>query len=264
MRTLRRYLKIWLMFAANEVQLQFSTKVSAALFFVGKTFRFGAFLAMLIILQQSATSLGGYTFDQVIIFFFSFNFVDLLSQMFFRGVYMFSSKVRTGEFDYYLARPVNTLFRSLASNPDFNDVLIFIPLSAFFLWYLTHLQIYPSPLQFFLFIVLILNGLLIAMAFHILVLCLGLLTTEVDNTIMMYRGISEMGRFPIEVYREPFRWIVTFIIPIGIMMGFPARVLLGEPPAKVLLVGFGISLTIVFLALSLWRASLKRYTSASS
>src|SRR6185369_11312506 len=132
MKKLTRYVKIWLMFASSEIQQQFSTKVSAFLFFVGKMFRFVAFLTVLIVLQHNTKTLAGYSFEQVIVFFFTFNIIDLLSQMFFRGVYMFSSKVRTGEFDYYLARPVNTLFRSLASNPDFNDVITFIPLFAFF------------------------------------------------------------------------------------------------------------------------------------
>ena len=264
MSKVTRYIRIWMQFAANEIQQQFSTRFSAVLFFVGKAFRFCAFLAMLIILQKNTRTLAGYDFSQIIVFFFAFNFIDLLSQILFRGVYMFSAKVRTGEFDFYLAKPINVLFRALASQPDFNDVLILIPLIGFFFWYMHALHIAFTGVQLFLFVLLLLNGMLIAMSFHILVLCLGILTTEIDHAIMIYRGLAEVGRFPTDIYREPIRWIVTFVVPIGVMMGFPARVLLGQPPLWLFIVGLAISLSAVAFSLTLWRSALKRYTSASS
>lgn len=264
MSTVLRYAKIWLMFAANELQQQFATRVSAFFFFIGKAFRFLAFLSMLIVLQKNTQTLAGYSFDQIIVFFFAFNFIDLMSQILFRGVYMFSNKVRTGAFDFYLATPMNALFRALASHPDFNDVLILVPLTGFFFWYLNYLQIPFTGVQLFLFALLLLNGLLIAMAFHILVLCMGIITTEIDHAIMVYRSIAEVGRFPIEIYREPIRWIVTFIVPVGVMMGFPAQVLLGQPPLRLFIVGLLISSSAVTISLFAWKAALKRYTSASS
>src|SRR5438874_1581239 len=68
---------------------------------------------------------------------------------------------------------------------------------------------------------------LIALGFHIFVLATGILSTAVDNTVMLYRDLTQMGRLPIEVYQEPLRGFITFIIPVGIMMTYPGQALLG-------------------------------------
>ena len=44
-------------------------------------------------------------------------------------------------------------------------------------------------------------------------LALGIVTTEVDHTIMIYRDITAMGRFPMEMYKEPIRGFFTLSSP---------------------------------------------------
>lgn len=184
--------------------------------------------------------------------------------MFFRGVYQVSGKIRSGELDGYLAKPVNVLFRLLTGAPDVNDFLVFIPLVLFSGWYIAHINSALSLAAILLYIVFLINGFLIALAFHIFVICFGILTTEVDNTIMLYRDLSQMGRFPIEIYREPFRWFITFVIPVGIMMNVPAKILVGTYSIPLLAASLVISVMFILLSLKTWFYALKFYTSASS
>jgi len=235
-------------------------------FFIGKMFRFLMFLFLLMLLGKNSHSMAGYSIDQIVIFFMTFNMIDVLSQMFLRGVYMFQSKVRTGEFDYFLIKPVNALFRALTGSPDFNDFFMLVPLIGFFIWYVGQMGnsgLPISSLNFFIYLLLIMNGLLIATALHIFVLCIGILTQEVDNAIWLYRDFSQMGRFPVDIYREPLRWVVTFVVPVGIMMSVPAKVLIGEMNSLVLL-AFGVGIASFLLALWAWNRAIKSYTSASS
>jgi ABC-2 type transport system permease protein len=121
-----------------------------------------------------------------------------------------------------------------------------------------------SFLGLILYILLIFNAFVIATAFHIAVLAIGILTTEVDNTIMLYRDITRVGMMPIDIYHEPLRSFLTFVIPVGIMMSFPVKVLLG------LLSWWGVVSSLIlgaiFLGLSLkfWGYALNQYSSASS
>ena len=114
------------------------------------------------------------------------------------------------------------------------------------------------------YILLLVNSLLIASAFHILVLSLGILTLEVDNTITVYRDLSSMGRFPIDIYRQPLRGFLTYIIPIGLMMTLPAKALTGLASSAGVLTAFLFGMVLFYLSVRFWRFALKGYTSASS
>lgn len=262
--TLKKYTGIWLTFAKYELLNQFSTKTSMVFFFIGKVIRFLSFFVILLLLKNNTKSIAGYTVDEALIFYLTFNFIDVVTQMFLRGVYMLSGKVRSGEFDFFLTKPISPLFRSLAGSPDFNDVLLFIPLTIFSAWYIAAAVPNLTLLHMMLYLLLLTNGLLISLAFHIFVLCVGIVSTEVDNTIMLYRDLSKMGQFPMEIYREPLRGIITFVIPVGIMMSVPAKVLLGLSSGPLIGVAIGIGILTLLLSLIAWDQALKRYTSASS
>ncbi|MBI5151433.1 MAG: ABC-2 family transporter protein [Candidatus Pacebacteria bacterium] len=259
-----RYIKFWFLFAKYEVLKQFSSMFSVVFFFFGKSVRFFSFLLLLIVLQQHTKAMAGFTLEQVIIFFFTFNYIDLISQIFLRGVYMLSGKVRSGEFDFYLTQPMNLLFRTMAGNPDFNDLLLFIPLVLFSLWYTFTFIPTITLWSFILYLIFLIHGLLISLSFHIFVVCLGIVTTEIDNTIMVYRDISQMGRFPLEIYREPLRGFMTFVLPVGIMISVPSKALMGLASPMLLLFSLFITWLFFFFALRTWNSSLKMYTSASS
>jgi ABC-2 type transport system permease protein len=92
----------------------------------------------------------------------------------------------------------------------------------------------------------------------------GILTTAVDNMIMLYRDLTQMGRFPIEIYHEPLRGILTFVIPVGIMMTFPTKALFGLLSIQGISIALALGLGLFVLSMKFWQYSLKQYSSASS
>jgi ABC-2 type transport system permease protein len=81
---------------------------------------------------------------------------------------------------------------------------------------------------------------------------------------MIYRDIANLVRFPIDIYKEPIRSILTFIIPVGIMIAFPVKALLGliSPMGVVWSFIFGVG--IFLFSVRIWKFALTKYTSASS
>ena len=109
-----------------------------------------------------------------------------------------------------------------------------------------------------------LSGLLLAAAFHIFVLGVGVITTAIDHLIMVYRDFTSMLRIPVDLYIEPIRFLLTFAIPLGIMITFPAKSLMGLLSPQFIAISLAFSLVALFLSLKFWHWSLKRYSSASS
>jgi ABC-2 type transport system permease protein len=256
------YWQIWKTIAKYTFAETFLNRWMNILFFAGKFIRFGMLLAFLLVIQSNINGFAGYTSNQIVVFFLTYQVIDTITQVLYRGVYIFSSQVKSGELDFYLMKPVNTLFRILTGKPDIIDAIFFAPQMILSIWLIIHLTSSITVASFLAYLLLILNGFLIATAFHIFVICLGILTTEVDNAIMLYRDTNNLARFPIDLYREPMRTALFFLVPVGLINTIPAQVLLNLTPSYSVLITLLIGGGFFLLSLLAWKESVKRYTSA--
>jgi len=240
----------------------FYVKLALLIFLSGKLIRFFFFLVFIFFLLKSVDNLAGYSLNQTIFFFLTFNFIDVAAQFLFREVYRFRPLVVTGGLDLILVKPMNALFRSLMGGADVIDLITIPPLIAA-IWYVGRL-LNPSSVQVIIYILLILNGLVIAAAFHILVLSFGILTLEIDHTIMIYRDFVNLGKLPVDIYKEPVKGILTFIFPVAIMTTLPAKYLMGLVTYRGVLISLSIGVLLTLISFKVWNHALKSYSSASS
>lgn len=263
MRNLKRYLMIWWLMAGGAVSLAFNSRAGAMMFLSGKIIRFGLFLYFLYLLVSHTNTLAGYSVNQIIFFFLTFNLIDVGGQCLFRGVYLFRSLVVNGQFDFDLVKPIRPLFRALVGRVDILDFLTLIPLLGLTLWLLPEVS-GGSVTNAVLYWVLVVNGLAIATAFHIFALGLGIVTLEVDHAVWIYRDLVSMGKIPVDVYKEPVRSLLTNIIPVGIMVTVPAKTLMGVTPISGVVLAVFVGAAALFLSLRYWGYALTKYASASS
>ncbi len=256
------YLKIWWIMSKNHFSTMFTYRVGVFVFIVGKLMRFGFFLAFIYFLLIRTNTLAGYTLQQTIFFFLTFNLIDVIAQFLFREVYTFRYLVVSGSFDLVLVKPMSALFRSLMGRADVFDFFTIPPL--IFAIYYMGMQMGPTLTQAILYVLLLLNGLLIATAFHIATLSLGMATLEIDHTIMIYRDLVNLGRLPIDIYQQPLRGILTYLVPVGIMISLPVKALMGLVSTTGVLVSLGLGFVMFILSLRFWNFALTKYTSASS
>lgn len=261
-KKLKYYTKIWWMLTRNSFSVVLGQRVALSFFLLGKIIRFAFFIGFLYFLILGTQSLAGYTSNQAIFFFLIFNVIDVLAQFLFREVYRFRPKIVSGDFDLTLVKPANALFISLMGGADAIDFITIPPL-LFGVVYVAAL-LSPTFFQVILFLLLIINGLLIAAAFHIAVLALGVIYLEVDHTIMIYRDITSFGRFPIDIYKQPLAGILTYLIPVGVMVTFPAKALMGLISSSGIIISLLIGVFAIIIALRFWKYALRQYASASS
>jgi ABC-2 type transport system permease protein len=261
-KKLKYYSKIWWLLTRDSFSVVLGQRVALLFFLIGKILRFVFFVGFLYFLILGTKSLAGYTSNQVVFFFLVFNVVDVLAQFFFREVYRFRPKVVSGDFDLTLAKPANALFVSLMGGADAIDFLTIPPLliAVYYVGSLLH----PGVLSTLYFVVLLMNGLLIATAFHIAVLAMGVITLEIDHTIMIYRDLTSFGRFPVDIYKQPLQGVLTYLVPVGIMVTIPAKALMGLASPVGVISAFLVGIVAMFVALRFWSYALTKYSSASS
>lgn len=262
MNKLIRYFKVWWLMSRNSFVAVLYQKLSFMVFLVGKVSRFVLFTLFLIFLIKGTKVVAGYTLEQSMFFFLTFNLVDVVSQFLFREVYRFRSLIVSGDFDLILVKPVNSLFRVLMGGADFVDLITIPPL--IFALFIVGRSLNPSMSSVALFLALIICSLLISTAFHIFVLSFGILTFEIDHMVMIYRDLLSMGKFPVDIYREPIRSILTYLVPVGIMITFPAKALMGLVKPVGVMIALLLGMFMLFGSLKFWNHALKRYSSASS
>lgn len=259
----KKHFKIWIKTTAIASQLAFLSRIGAALFLIGKILRVVFFFILILIIASRTHAIAGYSIWQLMLIYASYNIVDLTAQFLLREVYRFRSHIVNGNFDYILTKPMSPLFRSLFAGSDILDFFMIIVTFAFLLYTFWHLQ--PFGTNFFiLYAALLINALIIEFAFHIFTLSVGVLTTEVDNTIMLFRDLSSMAKYPIDIYQEPLRAFITFVVPIGVMMTFPAKALMGLLSFQFVILSFLLGALFLWLSIKSWNFALKHYSSASS
>jgi ABC-2 type transport system permease protein len=263
MKTFVKYLHLWLKLTENSFLISLTSKFNVFIFSLGKILRFGLTLGFILVLFAQTKNIEDFNVIQFSFFFLTYTMVDTITALFFREVYRFRPMVVSGDFDLILVKPMNPLFRALAGGADPIDLLMLIPYIGILIYVAGRLGT-VSILHVVLYLLLLVNGLLLATAFHILVLALAIVTTEIDHAVMIYRDLTSMGRVPVDIYREPMRTILTFIIPVGVMMTVPAKAFLGLLTPWVVIVSLVLGVLFFLMCLWLWKIALTKYASASS
>ncbi len=259
-----KHFRIWLRMGAMSLSAQLSYGLGSVGFLLGKLIRLLFFFAFMVAIFRHAPSVAGYGLEETLLFFLTYNLVDIVTQIFFRGIYGARRAVQEGDLDYYLIQPCSPLLRMAASTVDFLDVTTVMPVIVLLAMNWQRLPVPIGPGQAAAYAFLVLNGIAIALAIHIVVAALAVRTQELENTIWLYRELMFLGRFPIDVYSAAMRWALVLFIPIGVMTSFPTKALLGTLETGPMLYAFGLSAFAMALSLKFWRGALAQYTSVSS
>jgi ABC-2 type transport system permease protein len=259
-----KYARIWWRLAVMSLKTQMSNPVASIGYLLGKLFRLVFFIIFLMAIFRHTNQLAGYSLEEAAFFFLTFNAVDILAQLFFRGIYGIRSIVRDGEFDYFLIQPTHLILRVCFSTVDFLDIGTFLPVMGAICFLLKRIPGEWSAFSLFLYAALLANGMIIAFAMHLAVAALAVWTQEMDNTIWIYRDLITLGRFPPTIYDTRMQWAMTYVIPITVMVSFPTQAALNALSPHLLLSAVLMSGLTAAASLTFWQFATRHYTSVSS
>ncbi len=265
---MKRYIELWFRLAAMAFLMQFGNRWSSLGWLGGKMIRFIFFFIFLSAIFRHVPSVANYSLAEVALFFLTFNLVDIGAQIFFRGLYMIGRDIREGDMDFYLIQPVHPLFRISSNLVDFLDFLTLIPVTALIFYMLPKVMGNLSSVEIlwrgFLYLLLCVNGVLIAFSIHVLIASITVRTQQMETTIWLYRDISSLGRFPVDVYSNLFQAFLTFVVPIAVMVSYPSKAVLGFLSLEQIFFSFIVSGALLIFSQFTWKSALKKYCSVSS
>jgi len=190
--------------------------------------------------------------------------MDVISQAFFRGIYLFQNDIKLGNFDYIITKPVSPLFYSLTRLTDILDSIFLIPIIVLLLLTMMKLKIMLSLYSILLYLVFLFFGILIILGLHIISACVTIWVLENESFIWFYRDSMTITRFPPEIFSSKIQFIFTYIMPVIIIVGIPVKALLGKVTTMSIIISLVVSMVFLIGSLIFWNFSLKHYSSASS
>lgn len=209
--------------------------------------------------------IGGWSRDQMMVFVGGFLMIDALNMTFFAdNLSNISFFVNRGDLDYYLIRPVSSLFflslREFAANSFVNLLMAGGILAAAILRYSGP----TPPAAVALFVLLIVNGTYLRYLLRMLtVIPVFWLHSNRGLELTFYHLVRFIER-PDAIFSGAIRIALVTVLPFSLMVSFPARLLLDGFRWGILLHIAVVTLLMTGVVLLLWNRGLRAYSSASS
>jgi ABC-2 type transport system permease protein len=222
-------------------------------------------------LFQRFHHIAGWSFGEVAIFYGVINVTFACADAVTRGFDVFGPEfVKTGNFDRLLLRPRTAAFQLISYELRLSRIGRLLQGAGVFLIGARIIHFQPTPEAVALLAWAVLGGMALFTGILVLQATLSFWTVEsleVAN-ILSYGGV-QAGQYPISVYANWFRELLTYVVPIACVSYLPVLGALGRHDplgAPDWLIPFAPMAGFIFLGASLWvwGFGVRRYTSTGS
>ncbi|MDR0670514.1 MAG: ABC-2 family transporter protein [Treponema sp.] len=231
---------------------------------------YGTRIAVLFIMVNNFDVLAGWTADEMV-FMYSFDLLaySLCAFCLFGPSTGLAAKVRSGEFDSALTKPLSPFVHELYTsfNPGY---VSHVSLTVVMLIVTgIRLKLSFSPLGLLVFLAMLAGAVLVQAAELNFCGAAGFFIIGENFVFDAISTTRDFTRYPITIYPAAVRFILTFVIPVAFMNFYPASVILGRGegmPFSPLLGLFTplVGLLLFFLSVKLWYRGLSKYQSTGS
>ncbi len=216
-------------------------------------------LLFLGVLFQNISEVAGWTvFEAAILYGYMF-FGEGILTLFFQGTNGLWKKVRLGQFDQYLTRPISLELQIYGTQTNLAGAgtaitgLVIILYSFFNLHYQWTLE---TAVLFFVSLVL---GAVIRVNINFGSSVLGMILEGGGGIKGTLERVQEMGKYPLSIYPKAFQIILLTLIPYAAISYVPAAVLLGKADLKFFLVLPVATALCIGLRKWLFKKALEKY-----
>ncbi|MEL7059181.1 MAG: ABC-2 family transporter protein [Acidobacteriota bacterium] len=260
-----RYLRLYLYFLrfsfskAMEFRVDFFFRIAMDCVY------YAVQLGFFTLIYNHTTMLGGWELWQIYIFITGAMLVDALQMTFVaNNLWYLPDLINKGDLDYYLVRPVSSLFflslREFAAN-SFLNLLIAAGLSA---WAIGRAPQPMGAVEIAFYIVFLLLGSFIFYLLRMLFLIPVFWTHSGRGFEEIVWSLSRLGDQPHQIYAEWLKRALLTVLPLGLMASVPAHALFSGEVWRALAHVTVVAAVLFAVVALFWRSGLRAYSSASS
>jgi ABC-2 type transport system permease protein len=222
-------------------------------------------LLFLYIIFQNINQLAGFSANEVLLIYGISQIPKGIDHLFFDNIWLLPQRVRNGEMDRYLLRPINPLYAFLIERfqPDaFGEIILGISITVYSLTQVTVAVTIFKILGLVTFIVI---GSFIFTAIKLATASTSFWIKNCYPLMQITYDLNDYTKYPKIIYPKAIQFIITYIIPLALLSYYPTLFLLDRISfLGVLAYLVPVTSGLLIIALFIWHKGLKRYESAGS
>ncbi len=268
---MKHHVKLFYSFFQVAVRREMAYRGTYLAGIVGQWVSFAATFATIYILVSSFGMVGDWNGAEVMVLYGMDKLAYALGASFF---FNFSSglsrRIRSGEFDGSLTKPIHPFLHEIlscgynigyVSHISISIIVLVIALSA--------LQYHITLHGVLLILSMVVSGALIQGAAFIASSTWSFFTISDHSVLDLMYDVRDFIHYPITIYPRGIQFILTFILPFAFMNFYPAAALLGKEiptgyPAFLPYLSPVVGVLLFALSILLWNWGLKHYQSTGS
>lgn len=267
MKKFKRYTKLYKTYLERAIKSRLEYKKDAVIGIISFLITNITSFASLMFIVQSIPSLNGWTMYELG-FLYGFSMIPraidhlLTDSLWYVGYWY----VRSGLIDRFLIRPVNSLFQVIAEvfQPEaIGEAIVGV---ALLVMCGSKISIHWSVTNILLLIVASIFGAVIFTAIKLITCSVAFWTKRSGQLMSTAYNFADFSKYPIKIYHPVIKFIMTFILPFGLVISIPIEVVLkgGYNSSVISLSIILVACLLSLLGYSIWNMGLKRYESSGS
>jgi len=268
MRTVKRYLRIYLTFLRFDFIYSMTYRTSFLIELGVEMFYTVTSIVFFNVLYGNIKSIGGWTYEGMILLVgIETVYVEfLVGAVFAYNTNMLPERIRMGEVDYALLRPLNAMFMLTFAQPYVPSFISMLP--GFYLIHvaLTKMHLTVAPIALVSGSFVFLCGCIIGYSIMVMVSSLAFRFVGMDTLprIGMNTTVSFSSR-PHQMYKGlVMKGIFFILVPVVFTASIPATIFMKGFDAGYVVLAASLAAVFFFLAHTVWHKMIGEYSSASS
>jgi ABC-2 type transport system permease protein len=232
---------------------------------VGMVFSNIASLIVFWALFRSIPRLAGWTFEEILFIYGFFLLAVSPAQIFFDHIWQLRNHVTEGTFIKYYFRPLNMMFYYMSEVIDLKGIAqVFV--GAAVIAHASHaLHLVWTAGKIALMLVSLASASLVVISMLVAASCFAFWAMQSFSVLALAFRLREFSQYPTTIFDGFFRFLFTYVIPIGFVAFYPAQLLLRPGEASWLVYASPlVGVATFILAYRVWTAGVNGYTGTGS
>jgi ABC-2 type transport system permease protein len=261
---LKKYFSLYLaMFKTSfiadlEYRANFFTRILTDIFW------YAAQILTFEVIYQHTNKIGDWGVKEMRVFLGLLFVIDAFYMIFIHeNLDSLSEKVRKGDLDLLLAKPVNSQFMITLQKAN-TAILGNLILGTSWLIFALHGLDSFNYLRLFWLLILVPCSLCVIYTMRFIFSASAVIFTRSENLQFLWWQVYRLGMRPDSMYFPWLKYILLSVIPVGVIVSIPARALLNPPNYFYLLWPLVLAPVLIYFSHRFWKFALRFYSSASS
>ena len=259
------YARLYMLFEAQYIKARMNYRVDFIVSSIGMVFSNIAGLLVFWVLFRTIPRLAGWTFEEILFIYGFYLLAVSPAQIFFDHIWQLRYHVVEGTFIKYYFRPLNMMFYYMSEMVDLKGVAQVAVGAAVIIHASAVLHLEWTAARIALMLLSLASASLVVISMLVIASCFAFWAMQSYSVLALAFRLREFSQYPTTIFDGFFRFLFTYIIPIGFVAFYPAQLLLRPRDVSWLVYASPfVGVAMFVLAYKVWTAGVNSYTGTGS